>query len=87
MLISDTEEARQLKERKNFFKELSNLDDRFALLLEENKIIEKMESSKIFTLDDISTLKEGLTNQEHHLLESTAELFKKIQDNLNSLSK
>jgi hypothetical protein len=82
LLIPDSEEEKLYKDRVKVNKDLKTINKNYSILSEEAKIISECEKSKIFTSEDLKTMKDCFQNREMKLEIDKSELIKQIEENL-----
>jgi len=79
--LSESEEQKIYKERKNLLKDIKEIDSKYKQLYEDSSILKSLEDSKLFSDQDITTIREEFKNQENIMFIKKEVLLEGLKNN------
>jgi len=79
--LPDSEEQKIYKERKNLLKDIKEIDSKYKQLYEDSSILKSLEDSKLFSDQDITTIREEFKNQENIMFIKKEVLLEGLKNN------
>jgi hypothetical protein len=79
--LPDSEEQKIYKERKNLLKDIKEIDSKYKQLYEDSSILKSLEDSKLFSDQDITTIREEFKNQENIMFIKKEVLLEELKNN------
>jgi hypothetical protein len=81
VILPDSEEQKIYKERKNLLKDIKGIDSKYKQLYEDSSILKSLEDSKLFSDQDITTIREEFKNQENIMFIKKEVLLEELKNN------
>ena len=81
IILPDSEEQKIYKERKNLLKDIKGIDSKYKQLYEDSSILKSLEDSKLFSDQDITTIREEFKNQENIMFIKKEVLLEELKNN------
>ena len=81
VILPDSEEQKIYKERKNLLKDIKGIDSKYKQLYEDSSILKSLEDSKLFSDQDITTIREEFKNQENIMFIKKEVLLEGLKNN------